>query len=376
MSEYQHYEWHAVDRPLTEAEQEAVGGLSSHIEVSSWQAVVTYAWGDFKHDPRQVLLSFFDAHLYLANWGSRRLMFRFPTGLLSREVVEPFSVQDRIEFTTVNAFDLLEIDLSEEEDGFWVDAEGSLSSLTPLRKDLLQGDYRCVYLAWLKAMSYTGGEMPHGRRSRASRQVAPAVPPGLRRLTPALAGFVEQFDVPPFLVEAAAEISPELAEAPATDFRPLVAQLPREECDGFLSRMAQGDASAGMELRKRLRSLMPRPPSAPEVRRSFAELQKRADAIEAERQRRHEEEARKKHEAEMNALASREEEAWQKVASLVDLKQTKGYDASVQLLAKLSQLAEFRGSKDDYRRRVSDLCERYSRLSGFTSRVRQAKLLE
>ena len=78
MSEYQHYEWQIIDRPLTEAEQAAVNKLSSHIEVSATQAVVTYTWGDFKHDPRQVLARYFDAHFYWANWGTRYLMFRFP----------------------------------------------------------------------------------------------------------------------------------------------------------------------------------------------------------------------------------------------------------------------------------------------------------
>ena len=120
---------------------------------------------------------------------------------------------------------------------------------------------------------------------------------------------------------------------------------------------------------------MPRQPAAPEVRRSIGELLKRADAIETARQRRQKEEARRKHEAEMKALAGREAETWQQVASLVDLKQTKSYDEAVQLLAKLAQLAEFRGSKGDYRRRVNDLCERYRRLSGFQWRVQQAKLL-
>ena len=76
MSEYQYYEWQTADRLLTADEQQAVNSLSSHIEVSSSQAVVTYSWGDFKHNPRQVLIRFFDAHLYRANWGSRRLMFR------------------------------------------------------------------------------------------------------------------------------------------------------------------------------------------------------------------------------------------------------------------------------------------------------------
>ncbi len=96
MSEYQYYEWQSVDRLLTEAEQAAVNKLSSHVEVSSSRAVMTYTWGDFKHDTRQVLVRFFDAHLYLANWGSRRLMFRFPSGLMSRNAIEPYCVSTLI----------------------------------------------------------------------------------------------------------------------------------------------------------------------------------------------------------------------------------------------------------------------------------------
>jgi hypothetical protein len=279
-------------------------------------------------------------------------------------------------FKTVGGFDILDMNLSEAEGGSWVEAEGSLSGLIPLRNDILHGDYRCVYLAWLKAISLRGEESPRGRESTASKPLEPPVPSGLKQLSPALKRFLEQFDVPSCLVEAAAEISPELAETAETDFRPLVTQLSREECDRFLCRLAQGDITAGMELKKRLLSLMPRPPAAPEVHRSIGELRKRADAIDTARQRRQKEETRRKHEAEMKSLASREEETWQKVTLLVDLKQTKSYDEAVQLLAKLAKLAEFRGSNSDYRRRLNDLCERYKRLAGFKWRVQQAKLLE
>ena len=69
MSEYQYYEWQTIDRSLSPNEREAVSGLSGHMEtVTSTQAIVTYSWGDFKHDPRQVLLQYFAAHLYMANW--------------------------------------------------------------------------------------------------------------------------------------------------------------------------------------------------------------------------------------------------------------------------------------------------------------------
>lgn len=54
MSTYQYHEWQTVDGVLSVAEQEAVRDLSSHIEVNSSCAVVTYSWGDFRHDPQQV----------------------------------------------------------------------------------------------------------------------------------------------------------------------------------------------------------------------------------------------------------------------------------------------------------------------------------
>ena len=60
MSEFQYYEWQTVDRVLTHEEQAEVESLSSHIEVSSSRAVVTYHWSDFRHNPKRVLLAYFD----------------------------------------------------------------------------------------------------------------------------------------------------------------------------------------------------------------------------------------------------------------------------------------------------------------------------
>ncbi len=376
MSEYQYYEWQTVDRLLTEAEQEAVSRLSSHMDVSASRAIVTYSWSDFKHDPQKVLVRFFDAHLYMANWGSRRLMFRFPAGLLNRDEIKAYYVPDRITYKAIGKFDVLDLNLSEEEGGDWIEGEGSLSGLVPLRNDILQGDHRILYLAWLKAMSLQDDESPDDQESAASSEMDPPIPCGLRHLSAALKRFVDEFDVPASLVDAAARASPEMVEPSATDFSSLVSQLSREECDRFLCRFARGDTSAVMELKKRLLSLNPCPPAVQAVRLSIGELLKRADEIEKERQRRRQEEARRKHAAEMDALAGREAEAWQEVESLVEMKLPKHYEAAVQMLAKLKKLSEFRELKADYRQRLNDLCERYSNRPGFKSRVQRAKLLE
>lgn len=147
MSEYQYHEWQAVDRVLTYEEQAAVNGLSSHIEVSSSRAVVTYHWSDFRHDPKQVLLQYFDAYFYLANWGSLRLMFRFPKGLLDEADLSPYCINDYISFETIEKYQVLDLDFCPEDGGGWMEAEAGLAHFIRLRADLLEGDYRLLYLA-------------------------------------------------------------------------------------------------------------------------------------------------------------------------------------------------------------------------------------
>jgi hypothetical protein len=68
MSEYQYYEFTAVDRPPTTSEQSELRSLSTRADISATSLVNTYEWGNFKADPRKLMERYFDAHLYLANW--------------------------------------------------------------------------------------------------------------------------------------------------------------------------------------------------------------------------------------------------------------------------------------------------------------------
>jgi len=158
MSEYQYHEWQTLERPLTAAEQKAVKEFSSHIDVTATHASVTYNWSSFRHDPINVLAKYFDAYLYLANWGSRRLAFRFPKGLVDVVAIEAYCDEYHTNISTVGDMQILEFNMDEEE-GIeeWIDERGVLSTLARLRDDILQGDYRTVYLAWLKAMALESG---------------------------------------------------------------------------------------------------------------------------------------------------------------------------------------------------------------------------
>src|SRR5258707_13466687 len=80
MSEYQYYEFLALDRPLTAKQRAELRSISSRAEITATRVTNEYQWGDLKGDPLQMVKGYFDAFLYLANWGTRQARFRLPGG--------------------------------------------------------------------------------------------------------------------------------------------------------------------------------------------------------------------------------------------------------------------------------------------------------
>jgi len=367
MSEYQYHEWQAVDRVLTPEEQDAVNDLSSHIEVSSSRAVVTYHWSDFRHDPKQVLLKYFDAYFYLANWGSLRLMFRFPKGLLDEADILHYYIEEFITFDTIGKYQVLDLDFSPEEGEGWMEADAGLSHFIRLRADLLEGDFRLLYLAWLKAMTFYGEPnddegYEHDDTDIAAYDREPPVPPGLKKLSPSLQNFVQVFEIDPYLVQAASEASSDLKKALSVDYRELIGRLPREECDDLLARLAEGDPGVGVALRKRLSAYLPQERPQPVGRRTIQQLLQRAEQLEQAEKKRQAEAGRQKHIAEMKALAAREAQVWQQVDTLLDTgrKIASVYDEATALLEKLKQLADFQDTQNSFQARLHRLAQKYA----------------
>jgi hypothetical protein len=366
MSEYQYHEWQAVDRVLTHEEQAAVNDLSSHIEVNSSRAVVTYHWSDFRHDPKQVLLKYFDAYFYLANWGSLRLMFRFPKELLEEADIEPYCIDEYITFETIGKYQVLDLDFNPEDGGGWMEAEAGLSHFIHLRADLLAGDFSLLYLAWLKAITLDGDTYEDEDEDEDTDITAydrePPVPPGLKKLSPPLQNFVQIFEIDSFLVQAAAEESPDPKKALTVDYHELIGRLPREECDDFLARLAEGDPGVGLALRKRLSAFLPQERPQPAGRRTIQQLLQRAKQLEKAEKKRQAEAARQKHIAEMKALAAREAGVWNQVENLLETgrKIASVYDEATELLEKLKQLAEFQDTRDIFRVRLYQLAQKYA----------------
>jgi hypothetical protein len=78
MSEYQYYEFRAIDQPLDEKAIQKLRDLSTRAHITPTSLTNEYNWGDFKGDPLKLVAEYFDAFLYVANWGTHEFMLKLP----------------------------------------------------------------------------------------------------------------------------------------------------------------------------------------------------------------------------------------------------------------------------------------------------------
>ena len=371
MSEYQYYEWQTIDRPLSPDEREAVSRLSSHMEtVTSTHAIVSYSWGSFKHKPRQVLLQYFDAHLYQANWGTRVLLFRFPKAVIDPQAVLPYCRDNFLSLDLEGDYYILEFSPQDDEpDGDWVEAEGDLDRLIPIREQIIQGDYRALYLGWLKAITleYDVDEV--------SQQIEPPVPAGLGKLHTSQQAFIRFFDLDEYLVAAAAKASPELQPASTEPLDKALLKLTRQECVRFLRQVLNGDSQVRVTLQKRLAQLAgTQPASLVQGQRQAGELLQEAERILQEAERQQQVEVERKRVQALLDLAKREESTWRWVESLIEQKQARPYDEATQLLINLRDLAIYQDRLPGFQTRVQAIKAKYGSRPSLMDRFKRAGL--
>jgi hypothetical protein len=265
---------------------------------------------------------------------------------------------------------VLDIGFRDEEGGNWIEGGGWLDALIPLRDDILWGDYRALYLAWLKTL-----EMDYVLDSVAE----PPVPPGLQDLTPALQRFVVFFEIDKVLIQVAAEASGERDRASDDWMRRVIPGLSREECDTFLIRLVQGEAHLGLALKKRLRGLsgaVRNTHMAQEPRRSVGQLLSEAERRRKRERKRRAEAAERRRIERLAALSKREAQVWEKVEALIQRSQAKPYDEATQLLSQLKELAVYQGREADFEAQMAEICQRYKRRPALMGRFHRAKLME
>ncbi len=374
MSEYQYYEFQAIDRPLGGADQDALRALSTRARITATSFTNSYEWGDFKGDPARLMEKWFDLHLYMANWGSRRLMLRWPARLVDRHLLDTFLGEvDCVTIRCAGQNLILDINIDEVESEDWDDGSGWLAALTPLRADVLGGDLRLFYLLWL-----------NGVEADMFSPDEPEPMPGIGPMTGALEAFTDFFHIDRDLVAAAAERSADpLVEQPASleRVRPILAAMTDRKKTDLLARLVDGDAHVASELRSFVRPrLMSEIDAPPVAARTVGQLRARAELIRRARertqaekavaeQRRRDEEAERARRARLEAMRRRGESVWREIESEIERRNATGYDKAATLLLDLRAISEEKGEREDFVRRLKEIRNRHARKERFIERL-------
>ncbi|MEV4582275.1 hypothetical protein AB0K16_54510 [Nonomuraea jabiensis] len=350
MSEYQYYEFLAIDRPLTDQQQAEVRALSTRAHITATSFTNEYHWGDFRGDPSRMMERYYDAHLYLANWGTHRIMLRLPKAVLNPKQAERYCVGDQVSAWTSGEHLILDF-TSEAEEEYWEDdVERSLSAIVGIRAELAAGDLRPLYLAWLSAYG-TWERDEDAFDHEEEDELEPPVPPGLGSLSAPQRALADFLRLDHHLLTAAAEAS-RPAQTVQHDRKALaswIGTLPAKRKDALLLRVLEDDA-AGVRWELLREFGGETTDQQVETGRTVAELldtaaarrharEQQMSARHAEEQARREQQRRQARELHLNRLAQDVEAAWDRVEASIDTKKPREYDQAVELLRDLHALA-------------------------------------
>lgn len=380
MSEYQYYEFQAIDRPLTEKEMRELRSYSTRARITPTSFVNDYSWGNFKGDEDAWMEKYFDAFLYLANWGTRVLKLRLPSRLLDLETAHLYCPGEQAFAREKSGKVILTFISDDEAGGEWVEGEAWLSSLISVRAELARRDNRSLYLGWL--LCAQSGELD-------DEDIEPPVPSGLGQLSASLEGLVEFLRIDTDLLLVAARASQPMVDVRAKqeEIRKWVANLQADEKDDVLARLICGeDLAPATELLRRFTRECDQENqgSAKQSRRRTVGELLRLGEEHAEKRRQlaakkvAEEKARREREAailrakHLDKIAGREPELWNEVENLISTKQPKNYDSAVELLVDLRDLAARKGKTDDFRSRIEAIHMAHARKPSLIERLRKA----
>lgn len=200
MSDFHYYEFQKIDRSLTPKEISEIQQLSSRVKISGKQATFVYDYGSFRGDLEQTLASYFEVMLSVSNYGSKQLSFRLPCHLVNLKELKAYEYPHVVTIKKNNDWFILSLHFTQEEEFGWIeedDVSYLLSLFLPLWRDILLGDYRCLYLALLA----------HYQDDEDLELQAFPTPPNLQNLSDSLSELALFFEISPETLKAIARTS-------------------------------------------------------------------------------------------------------------------------------------------------------------------------
>lgn len=368
MSEYQYYDFYSIDRPLTRDEREAIDDLSSRSHSSARRITFEYNYSDFRHDEEEVLSRYFDMMLYVTNWGTRRLLIKLPAEVVPYNSLKPYEameMEDYLHCEVKKRGEHILIDLvqNEEEGGGWMEGEGLLDEMLELRAQLLAGDYRLLYIAWLYCAA--------NREEASAETVEPPLPPNLKRLDASLKSFMNFWEIPRDLISAASVASETIDTSAQQNLSSHIGQLSEAEKDEFLKRLLEDDPQVKLKLMKRLREFAGSKGTTNPGSRTLADLQEataRQSEIRLEKER---QQAAKALEKKMKKIGLRQVDMWKEAHNQAALRTGSGYKEAVRLLGELKAYGKYSGDMAAFGQQLHVFLKVYGKSQALQRRLKE-----
>lgn len=201
MSEYQYYEFRAIDRTLTAKEMQELRAISTRAQITKTSFTNEYNFGNLRGNPIAHLEKYFDVFYYTSNLGSSRLAFRFPKKLLELKEIKQFFIgSPYMELKESKDYIIIDFTVEDEEyaERDYDSGYPKLDSLISLRADILNGDYRSLYLGYLLSKKLD-------EKKAKGKEIE--ISPNLASLTPALKSFVKFIYLEPSIIKDAIKTS-------------------------------------------------------------------------------------------------------------------------------------------------------------------------
>ena len=380
MSEYQYYEFRTLDRPLSDAEMSELRAFSTRAEITATSFTNEYNWGDFKADPELLVERYFDAHVYVTNWGINRFLMRLPANLVDIERLQEYLYSDVAWVKDTGEHVLIDLTSNTEYPEGWAEGSGWMSELASVRAELLAGDMRALYLGWLLSVQEYEVE---------DDEVEPPVPPGLADLSATLVTLIDFLRIDEDLVTAAAEASeqaPDESER-TEEIAGWISMLPVDEKNTALMQVMVGKETAARWtlLRRFTTERTEVVPTTERSARTAGTLRERAEQLSevrelevasqrAEETMRQQEAAFAVQQKRLDTLAGRRESAWKEVDELISSYKPKAYQAAVALLEDLKALGSRDGDAEGFESRLAEIRARHGGKRSFIARLQKAGL--
>ncbi|RJF97654.1 hypothetical protein [Noviherbaspirillum saxi] len=383
MSEYQYYEFVAIDRPLTRNEMAELRSRSSRATITATSFVNEYNWGDLKADPADWMRSYFDAFVYTANWCSCRLSLRLPHEAFDEAELKRFATQYALMIDNSGAHWIISwsLDEGQDYDRFGMETgQGWMGRLMPLRDELLRGDLRPLYLGWLAGVS--AGEVTNNA-------VEPDVPPGMAQLSAAQQALVEFLEIDPDLMVAATAGSQKIEDYWHDDdsVEVWVAELRRNEIETVFNLLLQG-ASHQAERRVKSEFLAwlkesgsresssAKPHKVAELRALAEEAKTLRLKREEEEHVRQEAERRKQREAYLLTLAADFDRHWKAIDDHAERGTASGYDEAKRAIVDLADAYALASDRNAFDQALRRFMVRHAKRGALVRRLVEAGLWE